>query len=890
MTKQASQTGKTNQHRAALQNPRQPTVPDFGNIRQPKYGNHQNLGSLTSDVNHNNTTAEVGGDTSMEQTEPGDVPETPTPQARKNRIDPQLGAASEECSKADKTTEAPTQTLSLGVIHPAEIEETLDATDAPIHTSAQPADKPSTAESSTPAEKPVAEATISATQKMRQVKIKKARAEYEAVKVLYQTTLERVTGLEKEAQDGAIDKALMLTKAFLAELEVTMREDEAAYLAALSGNHPNVIFVPSNPAPPVGINRSLRPRPIPVAKKRKGPSNEDGSSKRGKVADVSTFFDLEAKVSNKEPTSEILGKGKGPKTRVKSRAFVTQEDDDWAHGEQYPNQQVEMKDVVEEKKKVEKKKEKKVEEKEEDKNETLPVDAKSIFQVEKPDLSALLIDPSPEEILELKANQDSITSSQFNWGDVLTVPAANVIHAWEYNLESAKGKPSAADLTLHLNYVRALVQDREMMYLRLQCFIKNNIKNAFSTLHDILSDSLRLISYGNEHETFKIRTDGEDGVAESSVEMGKTIAWLLNQCYSAGSDDQPGRRSRLIPSNVKSLQKKFFHIFLGMNLIYENEVHNGLIKKAELAKLRIRDIRQMKSDHKTNSVLHQLFNDRNKFSSGNLKSIAGPSKPAKTITSVSGSQSSQSANPKVVKEKLVSADTSRDISNVKKQCLLNLALFLLYGTAGLFHALPNYKEQSMPESAMIVFLASILADRRFNKFNELPHSYGDQAWNRLDNLMFTSLKRFLTNSGQFNTRIKWNEMTNHFHQEFEEKKLEALFMLDLLTETRRPGLTIGLDGLVLDHVNIDNVKLMKMNAPATESFRVLWGPTEGPPQPVTDRGRNLYPDVSGDNNQVSEKAPVDDEVSDSDNSGEDGEVVDGDEQGDGEDGSDVEEE
>ncbi|EGF97066.1 uncharacterized protein MELLADRAFT_88314 [Melampsora larici-populina 98AG31] len=820
--------------------------------------------------------------THQEQTEPGGVPETPTPQPRKNRIDPSLVPTKEEPKETGQTdVEKQVQPISSGVIYPTDIEETEEPKDDPIHTSAQPSDKPSTAEKSPSSAKPVEDAPISATQNMRQVEIKRARAEYQSVKVLYQTTLERVTSLEKEAQDGAIDKALMLAKAFLAELEVTMREDEAAYLAALSGNHPDVIFVPSNPPPPLGINRSLRPRNIPVAAKRKVANNEDGSSKQGKVSDASKFFDLEAKVSNKEPTSEVLGQSKGPKTRIKSRAFVTQEDDDWARREQYPDQQVEMKDVVEDNKKLEKKKERKVEEKDEDKEETLPVDEKSVFQVEKPDLSALLIDPTAEEIQELKAYQDAITSSQFNWGDVLTVPAANVIHAWEYDLESAAGKPSASDLTPHLNYVRALVQDREMMYLRLQCYwtshsvIKNNIKNAYSSLHDILADSLKLISYGNKHDAFKIRTEGEDGVAESSVEMGKTIAWLLNQCYSTGADDQTARRTRLIPLNVKALQKKFFHIFLGMNLIYENEVHNGLIKKAEIAKLRIRDIRQMRSEHKTNSVLHQLFNDRNKFTSGNLKSIAGPSKSAKSITSSANVQSSQSANAKPAEEKSLSADTSRDISNVKKQCLLNLALFLMYGTAGLFHALPNYKEQSMPESAMIIFLASTLADRRFNKFNELPHSYGDRAWNRLDNLMFTSLKRFLTNS------------------EFEEKKLAALFMLDLLTETHQPGLTIGLNGLVLDHVNIDNVKLMKMNAPATESFWALWGPTEGPLQPVSDRGRNLYPEVSGDKSQVNDKAPVDEEEdgSDSEHSEEeDGEVVDGDDVRNDDDESEGEEE
>ncbi|EGF97089.1 uncharacterized protein MELLADRAFT_88118 [Melampsora larici-populina 98AG31] len=406
-----------------------------------------------------------------------------------------------------------------------------------------------------------------------------------------------------------------------------------------------------------------------------------------------------------------------------------------------------------------------------------------------------------------------------------------------------------------MDYIKALVEDRDLMLLRLQTslrllqissqdvllspawfdmsFIQESTKypwankNAlFRSLHAMMCRVDQSRDWTN-HSVIKSNLQGDDGVAESTLGMSKTIAWLVSQCYSSNDDKSQTKRSRQSQSTIRTLQKKYFLVFLGVNLIYESEVHNLLLKKAEVVKVPVREIRSMKSTQKYNSVLHQLFNDRHKFRSANAKTIAGPSKAPASIGGNSGSTSTAQPSAKTPDTKVL-AQTSRDISDLKKQ------------------------------------------------LGDTPHSYGLRAWNRLDKLMFQSMKRFLTESGQFNMKIEWSSMTKHFHEEFEEKKLAGYFMLDMLTETHRPGLSIGLNGLVLDHVFIDTAKLMKMNAPATETFQSLLGPTEGPLLPVTDRGRNLYPEVTerteedeGDGDLGTEGGDDEEDVHASDGAGDD---------------------
>lgn len=104
---------------------------------------------------------------------------------------------------------------------------------------------------------------------------------------------------------------------------------------------------------------------------------------------------------------------------------------------------------------------------------------------------------------------------------------------------------------------------------------------------------------------------------------------------------------------------------------------------------------------------------------------------------------------------------------------------------------------------------------------DASHVYGCRAWNRLDGIMFETLKRFLLKDGSFNPQIDWPGMTAHFNETFEPTYLANMFTLDLLTEIHMPGLSIGMDGRPADHIKLSEEQLMVMNGAESESFRAL---------------------------------------------------------------------
>ncbi|EGG03216.1 uncharacterized protein MELLADRAFT_109472 [Melampsora larici-populina 98AG31] len=727
--------------RILLQKARQPNEADTARTRSERYGRHPNAGALASDPVKGTSSKSAKPTEEDDSNGEAMIPETPTPASRKERTNVPVIEADTNPPSKEKDNAV------VGIENEMEStqESALDDTIMDQSNDPSQADKDiidSLTFKKKQADDPVGPS--SATQNMCRIEINRAREEYQCVKDLYDTTHEKVMKLEQKARDRAIDKALLISRAYLESLEQDMRDNKASYLSALSGNHPEVIFVPAAPTLPAPVTQANPIRSIPVAKKRKaGETKEDGPVKHARANDPSVYFDLEARVSNKEALTNI-GTKKG-KTQIKSHTTVSAELNAWASGPMNPGAEVQMKDVVEEKK-GSKKKEKVAEVREEEKVETMQVDGKSIFHKDQVDLTGfheaywsvrvlfiasgdkndtnsinvalheattflmyhnillcklpgakqLLIHPTPDEKKEMKYILDGINSSHFNWGEVLALPAANIIHTWEFDCEDFNGKPVIHDLAPHLNYIKALVEDRDLMLLRLQTsprliqilsqdmllspewlnwsviqqstnypwdqknalfrslhsmtcrvdqlrdwtkhsVIKSNIRNAHTMFHELLSDSVRLVSFQSNHESFSIRTEGEDGVEKSTVGMSRTITWLVNQCTSGHNDDAPIRQSRNPPTTMRALQKKFFFIFLGVNLIYKAEVHNLLLKKAEVEKVPVREIKSMKALQKTSSVLHQLFNDRNKFKSGSQKSIAGPSTP-KSITGPSSGQ------------------------------------------------------------------------------------------------------------------------------------------------------------------------------------------------------------------------------------------------------------
>ncbi|KAH9807192.1 hypothetical protein DFH28DRAFT_1089887 [Melampsora americana] len=674
------------------------------------------------------------------------------------------------------------------------------------------------------------EAPMTATQAVREVKLNQARSQYIEVKELYRKTKEGVDALEAKAAEGAVDKALHLSQVFLRELEETMKEDEQRLLEALSSAHPDVVFVPTSiesfKTTHVTTGDTLKSNTQPTGHKRKASTTSGGPSKRPRDVNVTQYLDLEAKESNRESVAEVVGAPPSTRGRIKSRAIVTESDDEWAAG-----------GMLESKGDKQKAKDTTEEEKVKD-EETMEEDAKSIFHVEKPDVSKIVLDTTEHEAAEVKQIRDSMVNSQFNWGDVLTVNVCNIIRSWCYDAASTKDKPTSESLTPHLMYIRSLVDDKDMMLLRLQT-LKSHISAGYAILHNILADALKIVAFKNDHSNIQIRQEGEDGIAAPMVEQAKTMSWLARQCF-AGDDDSGPKRGRIANATVRSIQKKYFHVLLGVNIVFESEIHNGLYRKAEAKGSTVRHLRAMKASQKSESVLYQLINDRNKHSSARLKSIAG-SKASKQIasTSTAPSQPSKSSD----KDKHLAAQSLRDVADFKKECLQYLSLFLMYGTAAFFHVWPAYREQTMPESATLIQLASLLCDRRFDRCGDEQHVFGARAWNRLDQLMFDSLKMFITDAGTFKRDIKWSEMTRHFYLNFDVKKLAGLYMLDILTETHRPGLSVGINGLVMDQIELKDDQLVKLNDPTSQTFRSMWGPTEGPLHPVADRGAGLYPEV-----------------------------------------------
>ncbi|KAH9807317.1 hypothetical protein DFH28DRAFT_1139527 [Melampsora americana] len=868
-----------------------------------KYGPHHNEGAILAEMKRNRTGNDVDeADKSMEDNSADNsatIPETPTPSSRKQAEHAKdAPPPSEGGNRSPVDTDQPKSRQSVPADDTCVDKDGHDAVPDDIFTPPGSAESADEVQVTRPAPAPESrsdrevikalffkklgkhkehEEPLSATQAMRQVEIAAARAQYN-------------NAVEAKSQNGAIDKAMLLSRAYLDELHSEMKANEAALIETLKGSNPDVVFVPNHVNPPVFLRRhagSNEGQPGGLKRKHSAERMPVPLTKKQKQAEVAKYLDLEAKESSKEGWIEIMGKVRSSRGRIKSRATVTTSDDKDAEAYAMSGQEVRIKDAVEAKK-AEKKSAKEKLEKLDD-GENMTVDPTCVFHVEKPDLSRKRemarhhFSPQarnhPSWVIsrlkrEMALMLNAITSSQFNWGDVLAISAVNSIACWRFDSDELTRRPGSASLGPHLNYVRALIADKEMMHLRLQTaprliqvsstdplgtrdrldwvliktsaeypwlkknavfkalhsmccrsdlnkqwtshsVLKVNIRNAHAALHDLLSDSYRIVTFERDHASHVVRTEGEDGVDKSMVSMGGHITWLVNQVDSVDEGEAVNsKRIRAMPSTVKALQKKYLNVFLGLNLIYKSKVHNGIINKAASKGSSKKTLATLRSTQKASSVLQQLYNDRNMYSSAGLKSLHGGSKPPPLIAPAptqSGPAPSNASQQEKSSADKVSADTSRDISNTKKQCLHSLSLFLMFGTAGLFHVIPNWKDASMPETATLLHLSSLLSDRRFEHTKDEPHPFGTRAWK---------------------------------------------FMLDLLTETHRPGLSLGLDGCVMDHVQVDSVKLFKLNSPAMESFRALWGQTEGPAYPVTDRGASLYPKLASRHNAAPPAATV----------------------------------
>ncbi|KAH9807071.1 hypothetical protein DFH28DRAFT_1140396 [Melampsora americana] len=736
-----------------------------------------------------------------------------------------------------------------------------------------------------------------ATQNMRGVEIKRAKAEFEEVRDLYNTLKTRVDKLQEKASKGAIDAQLYILMNTLKELNASMLEAENELLNVMTSAHPEVIFVPSVFVParqstPSGQNKSSGKRKEKHSKKsgkrRKGSERSQDDSKKKRKMRASDYALDEAVECNKESRSDIGVKAKRP--RIQSKEFVDEED---MPPKNDGPPEVEVVIPIDKSKKRTKKSEKEGDDAEEEEVKKKVIIPEQYRKGMKPDLALLLKDISRDEANEVKNFREQLIGFQWNWGEVMTISVCNIVNSWAFDKRSFDGKPTSADLAPHLDYVKALVDDHDLMEKRLQtsprimqlsaldpfftedsiiwdevmkaaqyphssekngvfralhamsCRDSDNpiwtstpklnlaVKSGYMILHNILAEALEFIAYDATHDDITIETNGEYAIPKQFMAMSQTVGWLFHQINARSRSDNGPRRDRVSSASIGSLQKQYFLVLTGMMLVYESDTYNRAVDKNMRNKKQATsaaEFKELKAIHKDQTVLRQLVNTQARYTSKRLKGVTGGS----TSTVIKTKD----------QERKMAQTVNHDLSRFRGDAIQALALFLLYGTAAFFHVWPTPRENTQHDAALLINLASILADRRWRKVQREKHVFGARAWNRMDDLMYCALKRFLNHNGSMRQEIDWPTMTDYFSRKFEASNLAHMFTLDLLMETHRPGLSRGVNGLVAPHVKLADQELWLIDGPTTQSFRAIWGTTEGELVKPSEGGSGMYPEVS----------------------------------------------
>ncbi|KAH9806939.1 hypothetical protein DFH28DRAFT_918416 [Melampsora americana] len=740
---------------------------------------------------------------------------------------------------------------------------------------------------------------MSATQTMRAVRISEARAQYDEVRAIHDELAKSIKRLEERAKQGAIDKSLHILKSTCNKINREMMEKEEELLTTLSSDHPDVIFVPMVFDPrETGVQRkeldidsspdATQPTTTNLGtqkNKRKPTSPLKKAPAPRKKMKASDYALDEATECDKETAGDVLGTRRTRRPPYKSPRFVDPEDME-PDNEKAAEETVVIAETLKGKRK-ESKKDPDVEEVELD---SIP----ELFRkAMKPDLSLLLKDPTKEEKSEIRIFRESMTGHQFNYGETLSPSVCNVIATWNFDDHSVDDKIQTGDLAPHINYIIELLDDDTLMTKRLQtsprlmqvsakdpfingnsldwkvvqestqypfksrngvfrslhamlcrtssspdwtddAVLKAHLKSGYMILHNMLSESLEHIAFESIHDNIVIQTEGDFAVPKQFVSMSQTIGWVFQQISARGRTEGSKRVDRVANASIGTLQRQYFLVMLGVMLVYESEMYNSFVDRISKSKKTSLEINLLKTFQKDTSVLKQLINTKLSYGSKRLRTI--------TSNAPAAESSSRTIIRSKKERRQIQNKVNHDASELRREALQQMALFFMYGTSSFFHVWPASRDQTLQDAASLVHLASILADRRWDAVGTKKHVYGARAWNRLDDLMYEALKKFVSH-GNFNTQIDWPRMTSYFSENFEAGRLANMFTMDMLSEIHVPSLSRGLNGLVQEQVDLPDKEEWLLNAPATESFRALWGPTEGPLQPVTDRGKSMYKEV-----------------------------------------------
>ncbi|KAH9807148.1 hypothetical protein DFH28DRAFT_916943, partial [Melampsora americana] len=495
----------------------------------------------------------------------------------------------------------------------------------------------------------------------------------------------------------------------------------------------------------------------------------------------------------------------------------------------------------------------------------LCVNKHSFFHKPKLDLNKILKDVTDEEARQILVFEDQLPTGQIKWGETLSYPIRNILHEWAYDELTEGEHAQPRDLKQFTLLMKDMSDDTKMI-TRLKsapCLLQLHEKDPFYTADNIdwriiqsateypwkhrnailrgihgmtcrtndsdkwskdpdlnkelatgfrglqvcLQESLESIAEFTDHEDMKIKIDGEDSVIEEFVEMSKSMAYVFSQItIKARPEEDPKKKnSRTPPHGLSWLIRKYYLALAGVLMVYEAQRYDMKMIEADKSGMKGDELKELKDKLKDGTCIKQFVRE-------NLRIKKLAIKASEEQGAIEGD--------------------------------------------GLFHLWPAKHAQSMQEGALLIHLTSMLCTRRRDRVDEEYWGYGRRAWNRMDNHMFKTLRKFMTADGDFVEDIDWPTMTATFQEEFSTVKIAHLLVLDMQCEICLPGLSRSLTGGVAPPPK-DKDRPRQLLRPDQVKFRRLFGPTEGAIHPVSNRGVGLHPEkqVSKDNPSTSTFTP-----------------------------------
>ncbi|KAH9806634.1 hypothetical protein DFH28DRAFT_941259 [Melampsora americana] len=461
------------------------------------------------------------------------------------------------------------------------------------------------------------------------------------------------------------------------------------------------------------------------------------------------------------------------------------------------------------------------------------VDKDSPFFIKKIDLRTIILDLTPDELKNLTDFEAALPSPQFNWGTALAGPVAKIVPLGATTRIAKRTKLKTAPRLMqlsaddpyfmvdsfnwnHLQDSESFDWDHKNGFLRalhgMACrtssetdwtsvkSLMSNLNNGYRVLQSMLDEALKHVSFDTSYQEHSIKPEDEDA-PEELVSIVGAMSWLYAQVVMNKRPGDESKKSVIKGPGLSHLQKKFFEVLIGITVHIRQNAGNDDPQLIE----------------------------------------QGPSQPSLAQTALLK-----------VREAEVVKNERQALSDIRKDALQALSLFLTYGTAGLIHIWPVSHDQVMHDGCYLIKMASIFAERRSPSD---IHVYGERAWNRLDNNMFKCLQSYITPGGRFRRNIKWADMVSTYFKNFRLDKLSHMFVLDMGSEVLMPRTSRGLNGSICPTVSLPDVTKMKITAPDSEPLRKVFTVTEGQPLALGEGGSQMY---SGLVSEGRVKRPVND--------------------------------